>query len=78
MPGKRPDCRWYRGRNGWIILDVQDDGVGFDPAQLFAGHLGWQSMRERPGELGGSLEIDSTRDRGTRASAGSVEPHAMA
>jgi PAS domain S-box-containing protein len=47
------------------VLEVSDDGVGFDPAASFAGHLGLHSMRERAAALRGSLEIDSAPGRGT-------------
>jgi signal transduction histidine kinase len=47
-------------------LDVLDDGVGFETDQLFPGHLGLKSMRERATRLHGSLEIDSVPGSGTR------------
>ena len=47
-------------------LEVEDDGVGFDPAGSFPGHLGLQSMRERATDLDGTLEIDSALGCGTR------------
>jgi PAS domain S-box-containing protein len=48
-----------------VVLEVQDDGVGFDPAQSFAGHLGLLSMGERAIRLGGRLEIESASGQGT-------------
>ena len=48
-----------------LILDVGDDGVGFDPAGLYPGHLGLHSMRERATRAGGTLSIDSVPGRGT-------------
>jgi signal transduction histidine kinase len=48
-----------------VTLDVRDDGVGFDPAGDFPGHLGLRSMRERVATLGGTLEIESMSGRGT-------------
>jgi signal transduction histidine kinase len=53
----------------WIILEVQDDGIGFDPTGRFPGHLGLQSMRERVARLGGELEIESCPSQGTRLRA---------
>lgn len=47
-----------------LELEVGDDGVGL-PSDLHPG-VGLQSMRERAGELGGSLEIDSSPGDGTR------------
>jgi signal transduction histidine kinase len=48
-----------------IVLEVRDDGVGFDPSGAFPGHLGLRSMRERIESLGGSLHIDSVPGQGT-------------
>jgi signal transduction histidine kinase len=44
------------------LLEVADDGSGFDPAdrQLRARHLGLTSMEERARRLGGRLSIDSS------------------
>ena len=49
-----------------VVLQIADDGVGFDPGGSFPGHLGLRSMHERATGVGGSLEIVSTRGRGTR------------
>jgi PAS domain S-box-containing protein len=54
---------------GQITLEVQDDGVGFDPGAEYPGHLGLHSMRERAARLGGALEIESEAGRGTRLRA---------
>lgn len=51
------------------VLEVSDDGTGFNPEQSFPGHLGLQSMRERVARLGGTLEITSTPGRGTQIQA---------
>jgi len=48
-----------------LMLDVGDDGVGFDPAGPHPGHLGLHSMRERATRAGGLLSIDSVPGRGT-------------
>ncbi len=47
------------------ILEVQDDGQGFDPAQATSG-FGLVSMRERVAALNGELVIESALDRGVR------------
>jgi signal transduction histidine kinase len=52
-----------------IVLEVCDDGVGFDPGAAFPGHLGLESMRERAARLGGTVEIASAPGRGTRLRA---------
>jgi signal transduction histidine kinase len=52
-----------------ITLEISDDGAGFDPAGDFPGHLGLRSMRERALRLGGTLEVDSARGKGTRIRA---------
>lgn len=54
-------------RNGSVVLQVSDDGVGFDPASSRgAGRkLGVSSMRERAGASGGRLEVASRPGGGT-------------
>jgi signal transduction histidine kinase len=49
-----------------IVLEVRDDGRGFDPAGPFPGHLGLNSMRERVAKVGGTLTIESVPGQGTR------------
>jgi PAS domain S-box-containing protein len=51
---------------GGITLEVQDDGVGFDPQREYPGHMGLQSMRERVARLGGTLRITSSPEEGTQ------------
>ncbi len=48
-----------------IILEVRDDGIGFDPMGSFPGHLGLHSMQERISSLGGMFQIESAPGRGT-------------
>ncbi len=60
------------GRSGTdsVVLTVEDDGVGFDPATLpgrvAAGHIGLASQQERVQSVGGRLEIHSAPGHGTR------------
>lgn len=50
---------------GDIVLEVTDDGIGFDPQAHFPGHLGLQSMRERVEGIGGQLKVTSSPGVGT-------------
>jgi signal transduction histidine kinase len=52
---------------GGLLLEVEDDGVGFDPDAYPARsrRLGLTSMEERAKRLGGTLEIRSARGAGT-------------
>ena len=49
-----------------LVLEVSDDGTGFDPAESYPGHLGLRSMRERAEMIGAQLEIASAIWQGTR------------
>jgi PAS domain S-box-containing protein len=49
-----------------IMMEIRDDGIGFDPESPFPGHLGLRSMRERAERFGGHVCIDSTPGKGTR------------
>lgn len=49
-----------------IVLEIGDDGKGFDPEAVFVGHLGLRTMRERAVRLGGTLEVKSRPGEGTR------------
>ena len=48
-----------------IVLEVRDDGVGFDPTGAFPGHLGLRSMQERISSLNGTIQIESAPELGT-------------
>lgn len=48
-----------------VILEVRDNGRGFDPADPFPGHLGLRSMHERVAKMGGTLAIESVPEQGT-------------
>lgn len=43
---------------GWLCLEIEDDGCGFDPAQANAG-LGLSGMHERAAGLGGACIVES-------------------
>jgi signal transduction histidine kinase len=51
-----------------IRFDIRDNGVGFDAASEYPGHLGLQSMRERAARLGGHVTIESAPRSGSRIS----------
>jgi signal transduction histidine kinase len=56
-----------QGSESRLLVEVVDDGVGFDPSavELRSRHLGLTSMEERARELGAKLEIRSAPGDGT-------------
>jgi len=48
-----------------VELRIDDDGVGFDPADVAAGRLGLGIMAERTRSVGASLAIESAPGQGT-------------
>ena len=56
-----------RGDGKRLLLEIVDDGVGFDPAAegIRSRRLGLTSMDERAARLGGALEIRSAAGTGT-------------
>lgn len=52
----------------FLLLEIRDDGRGFDPEDNFSGHLGLQSMKERIAAVSGTLTINSTPENGTTLS----------
>jgi signal transduction histidine kinase len=53
-----------------VMLDVADDGAGFDPATMaVTAGLGLAAMRERVTQLGGHLTIESAPGEGTTIAA---------
>jgi signal transduction histidine kinase len=52
-------------KQGQVILEVRDNGRGFDPAAGHPGHFGLDSMRSRAAEVGGRLTITSASGSGT-------------
>jgi NarL family two-component system sensor histidine kinase YdfH len=48
-----------------LDIAVRDDGAGFDPAQISAGHYGLIGLRERARLIGGTLNIESAPGQGT-------------
>ncbi|HEX4216144.1 MAG TPA: sensor histidine kinase [Candidatus Dormibacteraeota bacterium] len=59
-----------------VLLDVRDDGAGFDPAvvagqrrERSGNRFGMQAMRQRLSQVGGDLEIESSPGAGTAINA---------
>lgn len=53
-------------RDGFVILRVTDDGVGFDVNETQASSYGLTNMKERAAEIGAAFRIISIPDKGTR------------
>ena len=49
-----------------LVIEVVDDGTGFDPDLPRSGTIGLTSMRERAQRLGGELTIESQPGAGTQ------------
>jgi PAS domain S-box-containing protein len=54
-----------RVSDGQVILEVTDNGCGFDPSNANTGGLGLSSMRERAERVGGILTLCSAVGQGT-------------
>ena len=52
-------------QQGQVLVEVRDNGRGFDPTVGHPGHFGLDSMRSRAAEIGGRLAIASAPGRGT-------------
>jgi signal transduction histidine kinase len=67
---RRAVVQLRRPRSGHeLIVEVSDDGVGFDASATHPGHLGLRTMAQRMEQLGGSFVVDTRPGRGTRVSA---------
>lgn len=62
-----------RSDNGWVEIQVRDDGSGFEVASAMSnprpGHLGLTAMHERAEALGGFVQITSRLGQGTTVKA---------
>ncbi|MGE5251790.1 MAG: ATP-binding protein, partial [Bacteroidota bacterium] len=59
----------FETRDHLVHIHIEDNGCGFDPAQMMIGggkHFGLRFMRERAEVMGGSLQVESTPGKGTR------------
>ncbi|MDD2701043.1 MAG: MASE3 domain-containing protein [Sideroxydans sp.] len=63
----RVEVRLCRQEN-LCMLEIKDNGVGFEPGQVRKKTFGVMGMRERALVLGSELEIDSAPGKGTRIS----------
>lgn len=52
-------------RGGRVVVEIRDDGGGFDVSARRPGHFGLESMRGRAAEIGGALTITSSPGHGT-------------
>jgi signal transduction histidine kinase len=52
-------------QRGQVIVEIRDNGHGFDPAGRLPGHFGLESMGSRAAEVGGRLTIASAPGSGT-------------
>jgi signal transduction histidine kinase len=53
-----------------VLLDIRDDGIGFDPAASGHDGYGLEGMRRRLRRVGGTLEVESAPGEGTAINAG--------
>jgi PAS domain S-box-containing protein len=51
--------------SGGVDLSIRDNGRGFDPANLAAGHLGIGIMRERAAKIDAAFQLKSKPGKGT-------------
>jgi two-component system NarL family sensor kinase len=55
-----------RQQDGWLMYEVEDDGVGFDENQAAReGHLGLRLVQETVADAGGELAVNSSPGAGT-------------
>jgi len=57
-----------RKKKAGVLLEVQDDGCGFNPQMEDKGGMGLCNMQERADQVGGDLKITSTPGKGTKVS----------
>jgi signal transduction histidine kinase len=55
-----------RVEQGTLRMEIEDDGVGFDPRASTPGHFGLAMMRERAHAVGATVRVESHAGQGTR------------
>lgn len=57
----------FQKKERQILISIADDGTGFDPGMLVADQssFGLEVMRERAGQIGGEVRIDTAPGQGT-------------
>ena len=48
-----------------VTLEICDDGIGFEPGETTADHLGLRIMKERAAAIGADFSIQSSPGQGT-------------
>lgn len=48
-----------------VTLEIRDDGLGFEPSQVPADHMGLRIMKERAASIGANFSIQSSPGQGT-------------
>lgn len=48
-----------------LFLQITDNGHGFDMSRVASGSFGLNNMKERAGQIGAALQIESKIDQGT-------------
>jgi signal transduction histidine kinase len=62
----RVDIRLTQIGNQFLIVEVSDNGCGFDPASVSKDRFGLTGICERARLFGGGASIESAPDKGTR------------
>jgi signal transduction histidine kinase len=55
----------YRADEARVVLEIRDDGVGFNPTDRRADSYGMTGMRERADTIGAIVRVESTVGAGS-------------
>jgi signal transduction histidine kinase len=67
--------KYSSARRAWIrfqpepdctLVEVEDDGIGFDPLAVSGAHFGLSTMRERAEQVHAAFQVESRPGNGTR------------